>query len=208
MTETRTGRGRPPGSTGSELLAIARSVFLDKGYAGTTMEDVAARARVSKASLYREHASKAALYAAVVADWSDAGRHAMRPAFDRLRGADDLATGLRELAATVRAGVLSDDVLAMRRLVTSTADAHPEVAARYLAESWQRNIDDLAGAFRDLDAAGRLSIADPRRAAEEFIWLTVGAALNAALLSGSVPRPGGAVDSAVETFSARYARES
>ncbi len=205
MGEARAARGRPPGSTGRDLLAVARGVFLEKGFAGTTMEDVAARARISKASLYREHPSKAALYAAVVADWSNAGRNAMRPALDRLREADDLRAGLRELASTVRAGVLSDDVLAMRRLVTSTADTHPEVAACYLEESWQRNIDDLAGTFRELDAAHRLSVPDPRRAAEEFTWLTVGAALNAALLSGSVPRPRPAVDSAVETFSARYA---
>lgn len=168
------------------------------------MEDVAARAHISKASLYKEHGSKAALYAAVVADWSDAGRHAMRPALDRLRDAKDLTVGLRDLAYILRSGVLSDDVLAMRRLVTSTADEHPEVAARYLEESWQRNVDDFAETLGELTEAGRLSTPDPRQAAEEFIWLTVGAALNAALLSGVAPRATDATASAVETFAARY----
>jgi AcrR family transcriptional regulator len=184
-------------------LAAARGVFLEKGFAGTTMDDVAARARISKASLYKEHPSKAALYAAVVADWSDAGRHAMRPALERLRSAADLDAGLLDLATTIRRGVLSEEVLAMRRLVTSTADAHPEVASRYLDESWQRNVDDLAGLLREFDREGRLSVPDPGRAAEEFIWLTVGAALNAALLSGTVPRTS-SIDSAVQTFSSRY----
>ena len=71
----------------------------------------------------------------------------------------------------------------MRRLVTSEAVRHPAIAATYLAGSWERNIDALADAFRALDRQGRLRIRDARLAADQFTWLTVGAPLNAQLLT-------------------------
>ncbi|MEO6116766.1 MAG: TetR/AcrR family transcriptional regulator [Pseudolysinimonas sp.] len=178
-------RGRPTGETGADLLAVARGVFLERGFAGTTMAEVAARARISKASLYREHPSKDALYAAVVSGWAAAGRDAMRPALERLIEGAAIADDLATFARTLRSGVLSPEVLSMRRLVSSEAVSNPEVAALYFAESWQRNIDALADAFRALDKAQRLSIPDARIAAEQFTWLTVGAPLNQMLLTNT-----------------------
>lgn len=149
------------------------------------MAEVAARARISKASLYREHPSKDALYAAVVSGWAAAGRDAMRPALERLIEGAAIADDLATFARTLRSGVLSPEVLSMRRLVSSEAVSNPEVAALYFAESWQRNIDALADAFRALDKAQRLSIPDARIAAEQFTWLTVGAPLNQMLLTNT-----------------------
>jgi TetR/AcrR family transcriptional regulator, mexJK operon transcriptional repressor len=176
-------RGRPAGMTEGDLLAVARAVFLERGYAATTTDEIAARARISKASLYREHPSKAALFSAVVSDWAAAGRDAMRPALAQLVEGNDVGADLVDLARTIRAGVLSADVLGMRRLVTSEAARHPAIAALYLAESWERNINDLADAFRALNRQGRLRVVDARLAADQFTWLTIGAPLNAQLLA-------------------------
>ncbi|MDP9028603.1 MAG: TetR/AcrR family transcriptional regulator [Actinomycetota bacterium] len=185
---------------------MARDVFLEKGFSGATMDEVATRARISKASLYREHPSKTALYAAVVSDWADAGRDAMRPALDRLLAGSDTPADLADLGMTIREGVLSSTVLAMRRLVTSETRAHPEVARRYFSESWDRNIQDLSVAFEQLNEQRRLVLDDPRRAAEEFTWLIVGAPLNEALLTGAAAENAPTVDSAVRLFLSRYAR--
>ena len=179
MSEHQRRRGRPAGLTERDLLAVARTLFLDCGYAATTMDEIAARARISKASLYREHPSKAALFSAVVSDWAAAGRDAMRPALAQLVAGTNISADLVDLARTIRAGVLSPEVLGMRRLVTSEAARHPAIAALYLAESWERNIDALADAFRALDRQGRLRIVDARLAADQFTWLTIGAPLNA-----------------------------
>jgi TetR/AcrR family transcriptional regulator, mexJK operon transcriptional repressor len=199
-------RGRPAGLTEGDLLAVARALFLENGYAATTMDEIAARARISKASLYREHPSKAALFSAVVSDWAAAGRDAMRPALAQLVDGTEIGADLLDLATTIRAGVLSPDVLGMRRLVTSEAARHPAVAALYLAESWERNIDALADAFRTLDRHGRLRIVDARVAADQFTWLTVGAALNAQLLTPIASHETApTVASAVELFVSGYA---
>lgn len=199
-------RGRPPGLTGPALLAEARAVFLERGYAATTMSEVAARARISKSSLYRDHPSKSALYRAVVSDWAAAGRDAMRPALDRLAQSHDLEQGLTEMGDAILRGVLSPPVVAMRRLVINEATEQPEVAATYLEESWQRNISALAETFDGLRRAGALTVDDPSAAAEEFTWLLVGAPLNAALLGvDATPAPDASARAAA-LFLARYGR--
>lgn len=201
-TATRT-RGRPAGLTGDELLDVARGVFLEFGYRGASMDEVAKRAKISKSSLYREHSSKKALYAAVVHAWARAGRDAMRPSLERLRGSGDLRSRLIELAQTMRAGILSPPVLEMRRLVTAEAQSQPEVARVFLEESWNSNIRNLAKALGEIADGGELRIDDPDAAAAQFTWLVIGAPLNARLLSAVVDEP--PVETAVDLFLAGYA---
>ncbi|MEV6769607.1 TetR/AcrR family transcriptional regulator [Nocardia sp. NPDC051030] len=183
MSDARPRRGRPPGCSGSDLLAVARNVFLEHGYAGTSMDEVAARARISKASLYREHPSKDALFAAVVRDWTAAGRDAMRPHLQRLVDGTDVRGDLTVLAEVMRAGILSKDVLGMRRLITSESTRFPDVAAEYLEQSWHRNIAGLGEALTALQAQGRLDAPDPMLAADQFTWLVIGSPLNRMLLT-------------------------
>ncbi|MFE6858290.1 TetR/AcrR family transcriptional regulator [Nocardia sp. NPDC057668] len=196
-------RGRPSGKSGTELLAVAREVFLEFGFAGASMDEIASRAGISKASLYREHPSKAGLFAAVVQDWAAAGRHAMRPALAALESAEDIRAGLHAWARTLLAGVLSPVVVEMRRLVTAEAARRPEIGQTYLHESWGRNIADLATTLRALDARGVLRIADPETAAEQLTWLVVGAPLNARMLDADAP-PNDAVDAAIDLFLTAY----
>ncbi|WP_280445891.1 TetR/AcrR family transcriptional regulator, partial [Nocardia brasiliensis] len=178
-------RGRPPGKSGTELLAVARAVFLERGFAGSTMDEVAARAGISKTSLYREHPSKAGLFAAVVEQWASAGRDAMRPGLEQLEAAEDVRAGLIAWARGLRAGVLAPPVVEMRRLVTAEAARHPEVGATYLHQSWVRNIGNLATTLRKLDSRGALRIPDPDIAAEQLTWLVVGAPLNSRMLDAT-----------------------
>lgn len=193
-------RGRPPGSSGSELLDVARGVFLDNGYAGTTMDEVATRARISKSSLYREHPSKAALFGAVVSHWAASGRHAMRPSLHQLESADDVRASLLVWAQTLLRGILSPTVVEMRRLVTAEAARQPEVGVAYLKQSWASNIGDLADTLRALDARGALRVPDPDVSAEQLTWLVVGSPLNVRMLGGDVVDGAGGVERAVALF--------
>ncbi|RBY89136.1 TetR/AcrR family transcriptional regulator [Blastococcus sp. TBT05-19] len=207
----RRGPGRPGGSTGGELLEIARQAFLAQGFAGTTMDAVAARARISKQTLYRQYASKDDLFAAVVRDWVDRGHDAMRPHTQALLDAPSVREGLLRLAGTLQAGVLSAPVRQMRTLVAAEAESFPEVAADYVARSWDRNQRLLAGALAELAARGALTIGAPDVAAEQFTWLVLGAPLNRLTLQAGAP----AYDEealatvareAVDTFLSRFGR--
>ncbi|WP_416561992.1 TetR/AcrR family transcriptional regulator [Nocardia testacea] len=196
-------RGRPPGKSGTDLLAVAREVFLERGFAGSTMDEIAARAGISKASLYREHPSKSGLFAAVVEHWATAGGQALRPALARLEEAEDVRDGLLAWARTLLAGILSPPVVEMRRLVTAEAARHPEVGETYLHRSWIRNIGDLATTLQTLHARGRLHIPHPETAAEQLTWLVVGAPLNARMLDRTAPATD-TVDAAIDLFLAAY----
>lgn len=209
MTEAAPRRGRPGGSTGSDLLAIARQVFLASGFAGTTMDAVAAQARISKQTLYRQYPSKDALFSGVVRDWVDRGHDAMRPHTSALRNATDAREGLLRLAGVLHAGVLGAPVLQMRTLVAAEAERFPDVAADYVARSWDRNQRLLAEALAHLAAEGRLAIEDADVAAEQFTWLVLGAPLNHLTLHpGAQPYDDHALETiareAVATFLSRF----
>lgn len=49
-----------------QLVAIGRAVFAERGFEGTSMEEIAARANVSKPVVYEHFGGKEALYAEVV----------------------------------------------------------------------------------------------------------------------------------------------
>ena len=59
--------GRRGAVTAARILDVAEELFAERGYAGTTLRDVADRAGLRIPSLYNHFASKDALYAAVLA---------------------------------------------------------------------------------------------------------------------------------------------
>jgi len=62
--------GRPPraraGEVDERILDAARSVFLERGLAGASIDEIACRARAGKPTIYARYSDKEALFAAVV----------------------------------------------------------------------------------------------------------------------------------------------
>ena len=96
----RPGRPRDP-ACDAAILQATLDVFAEEGYAGVSIDRVAARAGVGKATIYRRYSSKAELVVeavrcgAHVDDWlPDTGdlradlTSMMQPLIDRLRGDD------------------------------------------------------------------------------------------------------------------------
>lgn len=64
---TTTARTRmPAGERREQLVAVARTVFAERGYDGTSVEEVALRAGVTKPVVYEHFGGKEGLYAVVV----------------------------------------------------------------------------------------------------------------------------------------------
>ncbi|CAM5719012.1 hypothetical protein SMICM304S_01925 [Streptomyces microflavus] len=87
---TASRRARRVRMTGKErreqLLDIGRALFADKGFEGTSVEEIAARAGVSKPVVYEHFGGKEGLYAVVV-------DREMRRLLDMVQGA--LTAGIR-----------------------------------------------------------------------------------------------------------------
>lgn len=73
-----------------QLIAVARTLFAEKGFEGASIEEIASRAEVSKPVVYEHFGGKEGLYAVVV----DREVMALLAA---IRGALDAATGQRDM---------------------------------------------------------------------------------------------------------------
>ncbi|MEE6288461.1 TetR/AcrR family transcriptional regulator [Georgenia sp. MJ173] len=167
------------------ILAAAEELFLDAGYLGTSMDEVAARAKVSKQTVYAHAGSKEALFVALVSAMTTGAGDAVH-AWDGAEPAvdDDVERYLREYAERQLAVVLTPRLLRLRRLVIGEVARFPDLARALYEAGPQRAIAAMAGAFERLTARGLLDVADPVEAATTFNWLIMGGPVNEAMLLG------------------------
>lgn len=193
------------------VVAAATTLFLQKGYAGTTMEDIAALAGITKRTVYNNYTDKETLFTQIVTDvlaFVDEYAVGLRAELTADIAAADLRPTLHDLGRRLALAIVRPEVVALRRLLIGEARAFPELGARYFDRAPNQMIEVLASGFRHLVQLGVLRATDTRRAAEQFAYLIVGEPLDRAVLVGSVPTREHIVACAregVETFLARYA---
>jgi len=147
-----------------QILEGARKVFMDLGFDGASMGEIARAAGVSKGTLYVYFADKCRLFEAIVQEetvvW---GKTAFQ--FDRTRAVADNLAGFGEayLAMVCRPGGGS-----AIRTVMAIAERMPEIGRRYYERALEGTINCLAAYLEDCVAAGKLSIDDCRLAASQF----------------------------------------
>ena len=182
--ETRSVRKR------QAIVDAATTTFLRNGYRGTSMDEVAAAAGVSKQTVYKHFADKERLFVEIVVTTVD---HASDPVHDEVvevRDTGDLAADLTDLARRQLAIVMRPRLLALRRLVIGEADRFPELGRTFYDRGPGRTIATLAQTFERLAARGLLSIDDPGLAATHFNWLVMSAPVNRVMLLGENAIPG------------------
>jgi len=193
------------------VVEAATTLFLQKGYAGTTMEDVAALAGITKRTVYNNYTDKETLFTQIVTDvlaFADEYAVGLRAELAADIAAADLRTSLHDLGRRLALAIVRAEVVALRRLLIGEARAFPALGARYFDRAPNQMIEVLASGFRHLVQLGVLRATDTRRAAEQFAYLIVGEPLDRAVLVGTVPTREHIVTCAregVETFLARYA---
>lgn len=161
-------------ASGAAIRAAAATLFLERGYDGTSMDDVAAAAQVSKQTIYTHFSDKESLFAGLVMENADRVEGFLETMGDAVRDATDVEDGLERLAATYLRFVIRPEVVRLRRLVLSQAARFPEVARAYYERVPQRMYETLAVVFEELAAGGSLRIDDAALAARQFAWLVLG----------------------------------
>jgi TetR/AcrR family transcriptional regulator len=132
MSPTTTKRERRKEARPGELLDAALSIFVDKGYAATRVEEVAALAGVSKGTLFLYFPSKEELFKAVVRE-NIAGRfQAWNEELDQFEGTSAELVGLTLHGWWERIGMTAAS--GITKLVLSEASTFPEIAAFYQQE--------------------------------------------------------------------------
>lgn len=122
----------------TEILTAALGVFLQSGYAASTLDDLAAAAQVTKRTLYSYYGDKAGLFTAMVRDLSTT------VSLDAARDNDTLET----LAARIVSRVHSDELVGLHQLVIAESTRFPELARILHSNGDSRHIARLAEHLR------------------------------------------------------------
>jgi TetR/AcrR family transcriptional repressor of mexJK operon len=110
------------------ILSAGQDLFLSNGYQGTSVDQIAASAEVSKQTVYKHFGDKQELLLAIV---NDALQSTVAPLVDRIRAlanSDHLEADLTALAGEYLRAVLQESVVQLRRLVVGEANRVPELA--------------------------------------------------------------------------------
>jgi TetR/AcrR family transcriptional regulator, mexJK operon transcriptional repressor len=195
--------------TRAAVLDAARTLFLRHGYAGTTMDEIAALAGLTKRTVYNNYGDKDALFREIAADTIAVAESFAREMRDAFAGATAAAlpAALEAFGRRLALGIVRGDVVAIRRLLIGESRSFPDLAAQYFDRAPGQVMTTLADRFAQLAQAGLLDIDDPRRAAAQFAYLVAGEPLDRAVLTGAVPPEREIVAIAragVRTFLARY----
>ena len=166
------------------ILEAATEVFLRNGYLGTSMDEVAALARVSKQTVYKHFGDKERLFSEIVTGTVDEASDTVHSEVLELTDSGDVEKDLRDLARRQLELVIQPRILQLRRLVISEAARFPELGRTFYEQGPGRTIAALAAAFERLAAQGALQVDDPKLAAEHFNWLVMSIPLNRAMLLG------------------------
>jgi TetR/AcrR family transcriptional regulator, mexJK operon transcriptional repressor len=205
LEETRSARKH------RAILDAAATLFLRNGYRGTSMDEIAALAAVSKQTVYKHFADKESLFSEIV---TGSVKEVSDPVYDEVRKLEDsgdVEADLRGLARRLLGRVMQPRILQLRRLVIGESGRFPELGQTFYEQGPGRTIAALATVFERLAERGVLQLDDPRLAAAHFNWLVMSIPLNRAMFLGE-DRPAARAelnryaDAGVRAFLAAYAQ--
>ncbi|MHC2282453.1 AcrR family transcriptional regulator [Bradyrhizobium diazoefficiens] len=187
-----------------QILDGARKVFMDLGFDGASMGEIARAAQVSKGTLYVYFADKCALFEAILEQ--EALQHGQVVFnFDPARDAE---TTLNEFGRAYIHLLCRPGGGSAIRTVMAIAERMPDVGRRYYARVLDKTINRLSDYLKAHAASGDLTIDDCDLAASQFMELCK-ASLFLPFVFQAAPAPSEermteVVDSATRMFLAAY----
>ncbi|MEP7155095.1 MAG: TetR/AcrR family transcriptional regulator [Betaproteobacteria bacterium] len=153
------------------FVEVAQELFLERGFAGTSVNEIVRRAGGSLATLYAEYGTKDELFEAVMNRRAAAMFTNIIHSKTRI---PDISGELLALAKRMQAHMLSEDALAVYRLAVHEGPKFPSVRRTVLANGLKAFLQRLSDYFAELSSSGRIQVAEPAIAAELFLTLVQG----------------------------------
>lgn len=198
--------GRPSAEEAAQLparlLDAAQAVFVEKGYARATVEDVAKAAGISRKTVYTRYANKDDILAAVIDRILDAALPS--PEVDRASPtlAQDARTALRRIAADAAALSMRPEVAGLNRLIMAEAGQTPALADMFV-DLHARAVASVGASLEALRRRGDLPrMPETTLAASIFIEMAASIPRLRAVLGRPMPRrqQEALIDAAVDIF--------
>jgi TetR/AcrR family transcriptional regulator, mexJK operon transcriptional repressor len=171
------------------ILEAGTTLFLRHGYRGTSMDEIAAAAGVSKQTVYKHFADKESLFSEIVISTVEEVAKPVHDEVLKLQDSGDLEADLRRLARQLLRRVIQPRILQLRRLVIGGAGRFPELGRTFYEQGPGPMIAALTTVFERLADQGVLQPGDPLLAAAHFNWLVMSIPLNRAMLLGDDEPP-------------------
>lgn len=165
----RLGRPRADqaGEVEDRILQTAELFFLQQGYARTTLEKIAASARIGNTTLYKRYRNKEELFTAVL-------QRSVETAVGRLTVVPSGGTArqrLREVGIAMGQSALTRDVIAIMRISAAEAETFPNIARIGYHLGFDASVTHAAKAIAGSDLPAVVAAAIP--AARRFVELAL-----------------------------------
>lgn len=166
------------------ILEAARDLFLEHGFASTSVDAVTEASGVSKPTVYSHFATKEALLEAVVR--GEVERVNVPIEFHPTGNAKQ---DLEQVAYTLTRMALSPETLAWDRMMAGESRRKPELGKVFFECGPGQMVTVLAQFFEAISKTGNIEITDPVQASEFFFGMVVGLPLLRAQLTGETESP-------------------
>ncbi|AOE64144.1 TetR/AcrR family transcriptional regulator [Pseudomonas corrugata] len=175
------GPGRPKDLVKRQaILDAAKRLFIELGYANTSMDTVATEAGVSKLTVYSHFNDKETLFsAAVIAKCEEQ----VPPLFFEWPDGVPIEHVLLNIARGFHQLVSSEESVNLHRVIMALGSQDPKLSTIFYQAGPERMLSGMERLLAKVNQSGALCIDKPRHAAEHFFCLIKGAA-NFRLLYG------------------------
>ena len=155
-------------TTQNNIVAAAYDLFVEKGYAATSMESIAAKAGVAKQTIYGYFPDKRALFTAVIeravgTPWKLDAQSAT------ITSKDDLGVALYKIVSGINNVSMQPRYIKLLRTIVSESGQQPELGDLFRKGVTYQSLQYLTALFTDSNEAGITAIANPQLAARFFL---------------------------------------
>jgi AcrR family transcriptional regulator len=156
------------GAKRRQVMDGARAAFLNAGFDGASMNDIARAAGVSKGTLYAYFDSKEQLFEALIRE--DKEQQAERLCVFPREGGDPAAL-LREFGRRLVEMIMRPEAVAQVRVVIAATARFPQLGRAFYEAGPRYGVNRLSAQLAAFSKAGTLQVPDPETAARQFINL-------------------------------------
>lgn len=153
------------------ILDAAKTLFLTKGYANTSMDAVAGLAGVSKLTVYSHFTDKETLFSSAIMSKCT---EQLPVLFFELPAGKPIKDVLLNIARGFQVLINSEESLNLHRLMVALGSQDPKLSQIFLEAGPERVVHEMEGLLRKMDQSGALQIDNPHYAAEHFFCMLKG----------------------------------
>ncbi|MBO9558686.1 MAG: TetR/AcrR family transcriptional regulator [Caulobacter sp.] len=192
-----------------DIVEAATAAFVSRGYDGTSMEEIATKAGVSKQTIYKHFTDKETLFGEVIRASAAQATSAFDAVAALLTEAEFLTGGLQQVARLFMTTLMDEERLRLRRLIIANADRMPQLGRDWYEKGFERMLASMGSCFQQLTDRNLLRTPDPYLAASHFFGMLLWIPMNEAMFTGNkTPRSKADLerhaDATVETFLVAY----